>query len=121
MVQLTDAEVTTWEVRGWRGVHLLHWHTSSCSEKMRIVLALKGVEWTGHLVNLATAENTTAWFQGINPRGLVPVLVLDGEVHIESNDILQLLEERYPEPELIPKGRCQRRLNSDPLIGFAPV
>lgn len=105
MVQLTEAEVTTREVRGWRGLHLLHWHTSSCSQKTRIALALKGVEWTGHLVDLTQGENTGAWFQGINPRGLVPVAVLDGAVHIESNDILELIEARHPEPRLIPPGR----------------
>ena len=41
MVELLDDEVTTAEVRAWRGLHLLHWHTSSCSQKTRIVLALK--------------------------------------------------------------------------------
>lgn len=105
MVQLTDAEVTSRDVRNWRGLHLLHWHTSSCSQKTRIVLALKGVEWTGHLVDLTAAKNTSAWFQGVNPRGLVPVLVLDGAVHVESNDILRVLEDRFPEPRLIPTGR----------------
>jgi glutathione S-transferase len=105
MVQLAEAEILSREVLGWRGVHLLHWHTSSCSQKTRIVLALKGVRWTGHLVNLTEAENTGAWFQGINPRGLVPVLVLDGAVHIESNDILALIEERWPAPALLPAGR----------------
>jgi len=115
MVQLTDAEITTREVLDWRGVNLLHWHTSSCSQKTRIVLALKGVAWTGRLVSLPEGENTTAWFQGINPRGLVPVLVVDGAVHVESNDILRLIEERYPDPPLIPKtkrrksGRLSRR------------
>ena len=44
------------------------------------------------------------WFLGINPRGLVPVLVDDGAVHIESNDIIQHLEKKFPEPRLIPPG-----------------
>jgi hypothetical protein len=105
MVQLTDAEVTTREVLEWRGLHLLHWHTSSCSQKLRIVLGLKGVDWTGHLVSLPKAENATPWFMGINPRGLVPVLVQDGAVHVESNDLLYWLEARYPKPRLIPNGR----------------
>lgn len=43
MVQLTDSEVTTREVRDWQGVRLLHWHTSSCSQKMRIALAVKDI------------------------------------------------------------------------------
>lgn len=104
MVQLTGTEVTTREVLDWQGLHLLHWHTSSCSQKLRIVLGLKGVEWTGHLVDLPKAENTTPWFMGINPRGLVPVLVHDGAVHVESNDLLYWLEERHPDPPLIPPG-----------------
>jgi glutathione S-transferase len=33
---------------------------------------------------------------GINPRGLVPCLVHDGEVHIESNDIILYLERAFP-------------------------
>ena len=44
------------------------------------------------------------WFLGINPRGLVPVLVHDGAVHIESNDIIQYLEQKFPTPRLIPAG-----------------
>ena len=44
------------------------------------------------------------WFLGINPRGLVPVLVDDGAVHIESNDIIQYLEKKFPTPKLIPAG-----------------
>ena len=44
------------------------------------------------------------WFLGINPRGLVPVLVHDGAVHIESNDIIQYLERTFPTPRLIPAG-----------------
>jgi|TARA_B100000315_G_C14431257_1_gene520247 glutathione S-transferase len=51
-----------------------------------------------------TNENLTDHFLGINPRGLVPVLVHDGDVHIESNDILTYLESVFPEPRLIPEG-----------------
>jgi glutathione S-transferase len=46
-----------------------------------------------------------AWFLGINPRGLVPVLVHDGAVHIESNDIIAYLEKTFPQPRLVPEGR----------------
>ena len=49
-------------------------------------------------------ENLTEHFLGINPRGLVPVQVHDGDVHIESNDILTYLESVFPEPRLIPEG-----------------
>src|SRR4051812_26895815 len=104
MVQLVDSDIKTREVLGWKGVHVLHFMGSSCSQKLRIFLNLKGIEWQSHLVELHTNENFRPWFLGINPRGLVPVLVHDGAVHIESNDIIQYLEKTFPEPKLIPPG-----------------
>lgn len=102
---LLEEDLQTKEVLGWQGIHLLHFAGSSCSQKTRIVLGLKGVEWTSREVNLAAHENYGDWFMGINPRGLVPVLVHDGRVIIESNDILSHLEAQFPEPALIPPGR----------------
>src|SRR5271165_2153593 len=102
MVQLVDGDIKTREVLDWKGVHVLHFMGSSCSQKLRIFLNLKGVRWESHLVDLFTNENFTPWFLGINPRGLVPVLVHDGAVHIESNDIIQYLEKTFPMPKLIP-------------------
>ena len=105
MVRLLETDIRTRDVLGWKGVHLFHFHSSSCSQKTRIVLNLKGVDWQAHPVDLPGGENLSERFLGINPRGLVPTLVFDGEVHIESNDILALLDRRFPVPQLIPEGR----------------
>jgi len=104
MVQLVDSDIKTREVLGWKGLHLLHFAGSSCSQKVRIFLNLKGIAWESHHIDLPGNENFKPWFLGINPRGLVPVLVHDGAIHIESNDIIQYLEKRFPEPKLIPAG-----------------
>ena len=88
----------------WKGIHILHYAGSSCSQKLRIFLNLKGIPWESHLVDLSKNENFGPWFLGINPRGLVPVLVHDGAVHIESNDIITYLERKFPVPKLIPTG-----------------
>jgi glutathione S-transferase len=104
MVQLLDNDIKTREVLGWQGVHVLHFMGSSCSQKLRIFLNLKGIAWQSHIVDLFTNANFQPWFLGINPRGLVPVLVHDGAVHIESNDIIQYLEKTFPAPGLIPQG-----------------
>jgi glutathione S-transferase len=104
MVQLIDGDIRTREVLGWKGVHVLHYPGSSCSQKLRIFLNLKGIRWESHLVDLHANENFDPWFLGINPRGLVPVLVHDGAVHIESNDIITYLEATFPAPRLIPAG-----------------
>jgi glutathione S-transferase len=102
MVQLVDSDIKTREVLGWKGIHVLHFMGSSCSQKLRIFLNLKGIKWESHLIDLPTNENFSPWFLGINPRGLVPVLVHDGRVHIESNDIIRYLEQTFPTPKLIP-------------------
>ena len=105
MPRLTEKDIQTREVLDWQGLHLLHFAGSACSQKVRIFLNLKGIDWTAHAVNLATQKNYEPWFLGINPRGLVPVLVHDGAVYIESNDILAYLEEVFPEPRLIEEGQ----------------
>jgi glutathione S-transferase len=104
MVQLIDSDIKTRDVLGWNGVHVLHYSGSSCSQKLRIFLNLKGIPWESHPVDLHANENFTPWFLGINPRGLVPVLVHDGAVHIESNDIITYLEKTFPTPRLISSG-----------------
>lgn len=104
MVQLVDADIKTREVLGWKGVHVFHFILSSCSQKLRIFLNLKGIDWQPHPIDLSKNENLTPWFLGINPRGLLPVLVHDGVVHIESNDIIAYLDRTFPKVKLIPAG-----------------
>ena len=88
----------------WKGVHIFHFFLSSCSQKLRIFLNLKGIDWQPHPIDLSKNENLTEWFLGINPRGLLPVLVHDGAVHIESNDIITYLDAAFPKVKLIPEG-----------------
>ena len=104
MVKLADEDIKTREVLDWKGLHVFHFVFSSCSQKLRIFLSLKGVDWKSHEIDLMTNANLNEYFLGINPRGLLPVIVHDGDVHIESNDILTYLESVYPEPRLIPPG-----------------
>ena len=98
MVKLADEDIKTREVLDWKGLHVFHFIFSSCSQKLRIFLSLKGIDYESHEVDLMTNENLSDYFLGINPRGLLPVIVHDGDVHIESNDILTYLESVYPEP-----------------------
>ncbi len=107
MVKLADQDIRTREVLDWRGVNLLHAHGSSCSQKTRIFLNLKNIVWESHLIDLTSGENHRPWYLGINPRGLVPCLVHDGVVHIESNDIIEYLEATFPEPKLFPRQRSK--------------
>lgn len=91
-------KVTTAEVKDWKGLHLLHFQGSTCSQKVRLMLGELEQEWVSHPVNLVKHQNSTPWFLGINPRGVVPVLVHDGVVHVESNDIISYLDRTFGKP-----------------------
>ena len=104
MVQIPSDQIKTKEILDWKGLHLFNFRTSSCSQKLRIYLNLKNINWTSHSINLATGKNYSEWFLGINPKGLVPVLVDNGHVEIESNDILMYLENKFPENPLTEKA-----------------
>lgn len=95
---IPDESVSTEEVKNWQGLHLLHFQGSTCSQKVRLVLGELALDWKSHPVNLMKHENGTPWFIGINPHGVVPVLVHDGVVHVESNDIITYLDEKFAPP-----------------------
>lgn len=90
------------DVPGMRGLHLFHFMLSNCSQRVRLGLEEKGLEWTSHHLNLGANEHVTADYQRINPGGVVPTLVHDGQVVLESNDILVYLDEQFPDPPLRP-------------------
>ena len=110
-MQLEDKDIKTREVTQWQGLHLLHFDMSSCSQKVRIVFRELGLPFTPHPINLMKDEQQTDWYLGINPRGEVPVLVHDGAVHTESNDIIQYIDENFASPEksLLPQSESERQ------------
>lgn len=63
------------------------------SQKARILLKEKNITWQSHHVDLRKHEQVASWFLSINPHGRVPVLVHDGAVHVEVNDILEYVDE----------------------------
>jgi len=75
--------------------------------RARIVLAEKGVEYEPVEIDL---EDRPAWIYEKNPTGRVPVLEEDTFVLPESAVIMEYLEERYPEPPLLPLDAAERAL-----------
>ena len=75
---------------------------SPCSQKVRIVLAEKDLDWEKRHVNLAEKENLTPEYLKLNPLGVVPTLVDGGRPVIESSIICEYLEDKHPDPELRP-------------------
>lgn len=109
-MKLSTVDIQTKEVTQWQGLHLLHYSMSSCSQKVRILMGELGIDFTSHHVDLRSNEQKSDWFTGINPNGVVPVLVHDGEVHIESNDIIGYLNNTFAQDAsaLMPKTAAEQ-------------
>lgn len=91
---------------------LYHANHSTCSQKVRLCLAEKGLQWESRLINLATNEHLTHEYLVINPNGVVPTLVHDGQPVRDSGVICEYLEEVFADPPLLPSdpvGRAQVR------------
>lgn len=92
------------------GLHLYHAGWSNCSMRVRMVLEEKGLAWTSHHMDLRAGEHITPEYFGIHPKGLVPALVHDGAVWIESGDIIKYLDATFPQPPLTPASPEGRKL-----------
>lgn len=75
---------------------------SLCSQKVKLVLAEKSLDWKGHLVNLLTFENLAPSYMALNSKGVVPTLVHNRRVVTDSIRIIQYLDETFPHPPLTP-------------------
>ena len=75
---------------------------SGTSYRVRIALNLKGLAYEQVAHDLRLGEHRKETFIRLQPQGLVPALEADGDVLIQSPAILEWLEERYPEPPLLP-------------------
>ncbi len=97
LIEPTDPTVKT-----LKGLHLYHYAGSNCAMRVRITLEEKGLAWESHHLDLLKKEHLTPQYFAINPNGLVPTLVHDGAVIIESNDIIDYIDRTFPEPPLRP-------------------
>lgn len=90
------------QLTGLKGLHLWHAGLSTCSQRVRIAMAELGLAFESHIVNLHAGENATEWYQAIHPGGVVPALVDDGRLVIESVDIIDYLDHLQGNPQLTP-------------------
>jgi maleylacetoacetate isomerase len=93
-------------------MRLYDYWRSSAAYRVRIALNFKGLAYEQVAVDLRAGAQHRPEFLAINPQGLVPVLEDEGAVLTQSLPILNYLEERYPEPALLPKdppGRARSR------------
>lgn len=87
---------------------LYHSAYSTCSQKVRLTLAEKGLEYTSNEMSFAKQEQLNPDYLKINPNGVVPTLVDGEDVIMDSSVIVEYLDEAYPDPVLAPSDPVDR-------------
>jgi maleylacetoacetate isomerase len=89
-------------------MQLYNYFRSSASYRVRIALALKGLDYDYMPVHLLKNEQLGPAFAQISPAGLVPVLQDGDKLLTQSIAIIEYLDETHPEPSLLPGDAFQR-------------
>jgi len=116
------------------GTHFFGFDGAPCSQRVAFALAEKGVmrgrsvpwnsaapkhvqsdpgTYTFRNVSLVKNQNLTTEYAAIQPNLVVPALVHDGELHIESMEIIAELDQWWPENPLLPTDPERARLNEE--------
>ncbi|MDH0303047.1 MULTISPECIES: maleylacetoacetate isomerase [unclassified Pseudomonas] len=86
-------------------MELFTYYRSTSSYRVRIALALKGLDYQALPVNLLKGEQRGAAYLALNPQGRVPALRLEGgDLLVQSPAIIEYLEEAFPETPLLPRA-----------------
>jgi glutathione S-transferase len=89
-------------------LELYHHGSSTCASKVRFVLAEKGLSYQSHYVDLLKGEQFRPDYLKLNPLAVVPTLVHDGVVLVESTVICEYLDDAFPEVPLKPSSAMAR-------------
>ena len=82
---------------------------STCSQKVRLCLAEKKLPFQEIKLDLgAGKEHLKPDYLKLNPNGVVPTLVHDGQLIVDSSVICEYLDERYPDVRLTPDDLVER-------------
>ena len=87
---------------------LYNFPQSTCSQKVRLVLWEKGLEFIDRPVDSTKREHLSDWYLKLNPHGVVPTLIHDDQVIIDSSVIIEYLDDVFPENSLTPSDPVER-------------
>lgn len=87
---------------------LYNFPQSTCSQKVRLVLWEKGLDFLDRPVNSKKQEHLSDWYLKLNPNGVVPTLMHSDAVVVDSSVIMEYLDEVFPEVPLTPSDPVMR-------------
>ena len=91
-------------------IRLHSYWRSTAAYRVRIALNLKGLDYQQVTHDLRAGEQASAAYAAINPQKLIPTLETDELVLTQSLAIMEWLDERHPEPPLLPSPANDRAL-----------
>lgn len=89
-------------------IQLYDFASSPNCQRVKVVLAEKNLPYESIPVDLRKGEQKKPDFLKLNPYGKVPVIIDGATVLYESLMINEYLEEKYPEPPLMPRDPAKR-------------
>lgn len=87
---------------------LYNFPQSTCSQKVRLTLWEKNLDFLDRPLNSAAREHLADWYLQLNPNGVVPTLDHDGSIIIDSSVIMEYLDEVFPQNSLTPADPVAR-------------
>jgi maleylacetoacetate isomerase len=81
---------------------------SSAAFRVRIALNLKGLRWESSAIDLVKGEHRTLQFEQVNAQRAIPALVDGNQTFTQSMAIVEYLEEKHPDPPLLPATAAER-------------
>lgn len=88
---------------------VIHQFPASCSRVTMTALEEIGLDYEERCVNIRIAQQKSADYLAMNPKGKVPTVIVDGTVMTENAAILAFLDARFPQAKLLPR-------TGDPVI-----
>ena len=116
------------------GLHLFHFDGAPCAQRVRFALGEKGLargrearfdadsaianrsepgRWTSRIVSLVRKDHMTSAYALIHPELVVPALVHDGRLYLESLDIIEYLDDTFGGAPLLPREGDLRQRTLD--------
>ncbi len=113
-----------------QGLHLFHFDGAPCAQRVRFALGEKGLhrgrevkfddvtasacqgesgKWVSRQVSLVAKDHMTETYAAIHPNMVVPALVHDGSLFLESMDIILYIDETFDGPRLVPTEELLRQ------------